>query len=118
MSEIENYLAPHHLDEALKAMADGDVTVLCGGTDLTLQTDSGLRKYASTLINIRRIDGLAEIDGSDGKIRIGALTTVSDIKENQMINELAPGPISLPAIRSVMPHLSAVISATPHPPAI
>ncbi len=90
MSEIENYLAPNNLDEALKVMADGDVTVLCGGTDLALQTDSGLRKYASTLINIRRIDGLAEIDASDGKIRIGALTTVSEIKKDQMINELAP----------------------------
>ncbi len=90
MSEIENYLAPNNLDEALKVMADGDVTVLCGGTDLALQTDSGLRKYAGTLINIRRIDGLAEIDAADGKIRIGALTTVSEIKENQMINELAP----------------------------
>jgi CO/xanthine dehydrogenase FAD-binding subunit len=90
MSEIENYLAPNNLDEALKVMADGDVTVLCGGTDLALQTDSGLRKYAGTLINIRRIDGLAEIDASDGKIRIGALTTVSEIKEDQMINELAP----------------------------
>jgi CO/xanthine dehydrogenase FAD-binding subunit len=90
MSEIENYLAPHHLDEALKAMAGGDVTVLCGGTDLALQTDTGLRTYAGTLINIRRIDGLAEIDASDGKIRIGALTTVSEIKEDQMINELAP----------------------------
>lgn len=90
MSEITSYLAPHHLDEALKAMAGGDVTILCGGTDLTVQTDSGLRKYARTLINIRRIDGLAEIDASDGKIRIGALITVSEIKENQTINELAP----------------------------
>jgi len=90
MSEIQHYLAPDHLDEALKAMADGDVTVLCGGTDLALQTESGLRKYANTLINIRRIDGLSEIDEEDGKIRIGALTTVTDIKENQVINELAP----------------------------
>jgi CO/xanthine dehydrogenase FAD-binding subunit len=90
MSEIENYLAPHHLDEALKAMEGGDVTVLCGGTDLALQTDTGLRKYAGTLINIRRIDGLAGIDAADGKIRIGTLTTVSEIKEDHTINELAP----------------------------
>lgn len=90
MSEIENYLAPRHLDEALKAMAGGDVTVLCGGTDLALQTESGLRKYASTLINIRRIDGLADIDAKDGKIRIGALATVTEIKESQMLSELAP----------------------------
>ena len=90
MSEIEHYLAPDHLDEALKAMAGGDVTVLCGGTDLALQTESGQRKYANTLINIRRIDSLSQIDAEDGKIRIGTLITVTDIKENQVINELAP----------------------------
>lgn len=90
MSEIENYLAPHRLDEALMAMSGGDATVLCGGTDLALQTETGLRQYAGTLINIRRIDGLAEIAASDGKIRIGALTTVTDVQEDQMINELAP----------------------------
>jgi CO/xanthine dehydrogenase FAD-binding subunit len=90
MSEIKNYLSPHNLDEALKAMAGGDVTVLCGGTDLTLQMDTGLRKYAGTLINIRRIDSLTGIDASDGKIRIGALTTVTETKEDQTINELAP----------------------------
>ena len=90
MSEIENYLSPLNLDEALQAMVGGDVTVFCGGTDLIPQTDTGLRKYAATLLNIRRIDGLSEIDASDGKIRIGALTTVSEIKDDQMINDLAP----------------------------
>ena len=90
MSEIENYLSPHNLDEALKAMAGGDVTVLCGGTDLTPQTDAGLRQYAGTLMNIRRIDGLSGIELTGDKIRIGTLTTVSEIKEDQMINDLAP----------------------------
>jgi len=90
MSEIKNYLAPRSLDDAASAMADGDVTVLCGGTDLTPQTDDGLREYASTLMNIRRIEGLSGVDLTDDKIRIGALTTVTEIKEDQVLNKLAP----------------------------
>lgn len=90
MSEIKNYLSPHRLDDAVKAMADGDVTVLCGGTDLTPQTDDGLKEYAGTLMNIRRIDGLSGIDLTDGKLRIGALTTVTGIMKDQLLNELAP----------------------------
>lgn len=90
MSEILNYIAPLCLDEALKAMTDADVTVFCGGTDLTPQTDAGVRKYASTLMNIRRVDGLAGIGISDNRIRIGALATVSEIMKDQLINELVP----------------------------
>ena len=90
MSEVRNYLSPHHLDDALKAMADGDVTVFCGGTDLTPQTGSGVRQYAGTLMNIRRIEGLSGIGLKDGQFRIGALTTVTEIKNNPLLNEFAP----------------------------
>jgi len=90
MSEILNYIAPLSLDDAVKTLADADVTVFCGGTDLTPQTDAGVRQYASTLMNIRRVDGLAGIAPGDNKIRIGALTTVSEIMKDQLINEFAP----------------------------
>ena len=33
MDAIKNYLAPYGLKDALKALVDGDVTILCGGTD-------------------------------------------------------------------------------------
>ena len=46
MSEIQNYLAPRQLEEAVRVMAEGEVTVVCGGTDLTPQTDAGLKDYA------------------------------------------------------------------------
>jgi CO/xanthine dehydrogenase FAD-binding subunit len=90
MTEIENYLSPDSLDDALRAMADGDVTVLCGGTDLTPQTDSGVREYARTLMNIRRVQGLSGVAMSGGKIRIGTLTTVTELMEDQIINDFAP----------------------------
>lgn len=90
MSEITNYLAPCSLDDAVMALADGDVTVLCGGTDLTLQTEAGQKEYASTLMNIRRIEGLAEITLTDDTCRIGALVTVTEIKTNQLLIDVAP----------------------------
>lgn len=90
MSEINNYLSPHSLQDAVRAMAKSDVTIFCGGTDLAPQTDAGQRDYKHTLMNIRRIDGLAEIDVSAGKVRIGALTTVTGIKNDHRIKQCAP----------------------------
>jgi CO/xanthine dehydrogenase FAD-binding subunit len=89
MSEIKNYLSPLRQEDAVKAMAAGDVTVFCGGTDLTPQTDSGQRDYAGTLMNIRRIEGLAGIESNNGQIRIGALTTVTEIMQDPLIHEFA-----------------------------
>lgn len=90
MSDIKTYLSPHNLEDAVKAMAEGEVTVFCGGTDLTPQTNAGRRQYAPTLMNIRRIDGLCGVEVSKGNIRIGALTTVSEIRKNPFLNECAP----------------------------
>jgi len=90
MPEITNYLSPCSLDDAVNAMADGDVTVFCGGTDLTPQMQAGQGEYASTLMNIRHIDGLSEITLTGDTCRIGALATVTDIKTSKLLNELAP----------------------------
>jgi len=90
MSEISNYLSPLSLNAAAEAMADGDVTILCGGTDLTLQTDTGQKQYASTLMNIRRIDELCGITLDGTTCRIGALTTVTQIMNDPVLNDIAP----------------------------
>lgn len=90
MQEINTYLAPRRLDEAVKAMADCDVTVLCGGTDLSPQTESGVRKFSARLMNIRRIENLAGVTAEGGKIRIGAATTVSEIRNDALLGKAAP----------------------------
>jgi CO/xanthine dehydrogenase FAD-binding subunit len=90
MTAIEQYLAPRTLEAAVQAMIDGDVTVLCGGTDLTVQIDSGKRSYTRTLMNIRRITSMAGVSMDDVTIRIGALTTVTELMEDQIINDYAP----------------------------
>ena len=89
MQEITSYLAPRRLDEALQAMADGDATVLCGGTDLAPQTESGMRQYKPKLLNIRRIAGLDGIEAKGDEIRIGAVTTISEIRSNPALAEIA-----------------------------
>ena len=90
MPAIENYLAPRNLELAVKTMADGAVTILCGGTDLTPQTQAGQIEYSATLMNIRRLEGLAGVSLVENKIRIGALTTVTGIMEDPLIREAAP----------------------------
>ena len=90
MQEITTYLAPSRLDEALQAMADGDVTVLCGGTDLSPQTESGARQFSAKLMNIRRIEGLAGVAANGGKIRIGAVTTVTEILRDALLGKAVP----------------------------
>ncbi len=90
MQEIKTYLAPRGLDEALQAMADGAATVFCGGTDLAPQTESGARQYTAKLLNIRRIEGLGGIAAQGARIRIGAITTISEIRRNPALAEVAP----------------------------
>ena len=88
--EVTAYLAPRCLDEALQAMADGAATVLCGGTDLAPQTESGTHKYKAKLLNIRRIAGLGGIEARGDKVRIGALTTISEIRRSPELAQIAP----------------------------
>jgi CO/xanthine dehydrogenase FAD-binding subunit len=87
---MTTYLAPRRLDEALQATADGDATVLCGGTDLAPQTESRTRRYKAKLLNIRRIEELGGIAAKGGEIRIGATTTVSEIRRSAVLADIAP----------------------------
>lgn len=88
--EIKSYLAPRSLEEAVKAMSAGDVTVVCGGTDLAPQAESGVRRYTATLMNIRRIEGLGGVADAGDSIRIGALTTVAEIRRDPLVARVAP----------------------------
>lgn len=90
MQELTTYLAPRRLEEALQAMADGEATVFCGGTDLAPQTESGARRYKAKLLNLRRIEGLDGIEATGDEIRIGAATTISTIRRNATLAGIAP----------------------------
>ncbi len=90
MIEYQNYLAPKTVAEAAEALAAGGVTVLAGGTDLKLQSEANGATTGGTLMNIRRIDGLQDISIDGGRVKIGALATVTDMLTNGVVADTAP----------------------------
>jgi CO/xanthine dehydrogenase FAD-binding subunit len=90
MTAIERYAAPTSLAEAAKLLADDDATLLAGGTDLMPQTRTGMKTFAPLLLSLRRIPELRGIAASNGAIRIGALTTVTDLLQDSALAEKAP----------------------------
>ena len=90
MSATETYFAPTSLDEAVALLAGGDAVLYAGGTDLVPQIRSGVRSLGPRLVNIRRIPELKGISVADGEVRIGAMTTVTEILEDDDLRALAP----------------------------
>ena len=90
MPVVERYLAPQSVHDATKALAQGNVSVFAGGTDLMVQTRLGAREFQPVLMNIRRIEALRGVDVSNGRVRIGALTTVTDILDDAPLEDVAP----------------------------
>ena len=88
---LKGYAAPSTVEEALRVIADGNTTILAGGTDLMLQTKPGGRlPYRSKLVNIRRIAEMQGVSEKDGRMLIGALTTITDIANNDLLQAAAP----------------------------
>jgi CO/xanthine dehydrogenase FAD-binding subunit len=90
MNDIENYEVPSTIEEAAEILGRGPVTVLAGGTDLMVQSELGRIQFAPTLMNIRRIDALRGIEGKGDSVRIGALTTITELLEDELIGRDFP----------------------------
>ncbi len=90
MAVIERYLAPTTLEEAVRALDGDDVSMFAGGTDLMVQMRAGARTLQPVLMNIGRIACLKGIEGINGHIRIGALTTITDILESSLLTDADP----------------------------
>ncbi len=86
-SDPNSYAAPRTLDEAAELLRAGGVTVLAGGTDLMPQSQSGKLKFKPLLMNIRRVAGLRGITEAGGVVRIGALTTITDLLQSVPVRE-------------------------------
>ena len=87
MSDIQQYAAPQSLAEALDILRAGEVTILAGGTDLMPQSKAGRVKLQPTLMNIQRIAELHGITQSKGGVRIGALTTMTELLNSPLVRE-------------------------------
>lgn len=90
MTAIERYLAPADLDSALAALAGGNATILAGGTDLMPQINAGKVAFRPILLNIRRIPELRAVEVGQGRITIGALVTINELKDNPVIAKAVP----------------------------
>jgi len=90
MAQVEKYAAPTDLAEAARLLAAGEATLLAGGTDLMPQTRSGVRPLSGLLLNLRRIGELRGVSRREGAIRLGALTTVTEVLGDPVLRERAP----------------------------
>ena len=90
MTELQLYIAPTSLDQAVACLKGGDVTIFAGGTDLTPQTQSGKITFKQTLMNIRHIPELGGIALEGGEIRIGALATITEIMDSPLVRQHLP----------------------------
>jgi len=87
MPDIATYAAPRSLDQAFALLRSGEVTILAGGTDLMPQTQAGKSSFRPTLMNIRRIPELSGIIEAGGVVRIGALATVTDLRDSDLVRQ-------------------------------
>lgn len=87
MSDIQGYAAPHTLDEAADILRAGNVTIFAGGTDVMPQMKAGKLTLQPTLMNIRHIPELRGISRAQGTVRIGALTTMTELLNSELVRE-------------------------------
>lgn len=87
MSEVNHYAVPRSLDEAADILRAGNVTILAGGTDVMPQVKAGKLKLQPTLMNIRRIPELQGITQAGNVVRIGALTTMTEMLNSALVRE-------------------------------
>jgi CO/xanthine dehydrogenase FAD-binding subunit len=74
---MSRYVRPHSLDEALRTLSSGGLTVLAGGTDFyPARVAAGI---GEDILDITAIDELRGVRETGQGFRIGALTTWSDI---------------------------------------
>lgn len=91
LAEVERYLAPTTLAQALAALAEpGGATVLAGGTDLMPQSHAGRVRPARTLLNIRRVAGLDGITLDGAGLQLGTLVTLSRLLDDALVRNHAP----------------------------
>jgi len=87
VADIKRYAAPTTLEEASEMLRAGNVTVLAGGTDLMPQTRAGRLQFQPVLMNVRRVPELGGIDDQGTMVRIGALVTITELLESQLVRE-------------------------------
>lgn len=87
MKDFKHFNA-YTIDEAVALLGryGEHACVIAGGTDLLgKMKDSVLPSYPEALVNLKTIPGLSYIEESGGMLRIGALTLLCEIAQNEII---------------------------------
>lgn len=86
-----SHLRPATLAEAIEALADADrrPAALAGGTDLVLKMHGGLIGVG-LLVDLSLLDELRGISIDEGRISVGAMTTMAALAANPDLRRVAP----------------------------
>lgn len=108
------------LEEAVAATSryGSDARLLAGGTDLLVDLKTS-RIRISHVVSLGRIEGLRGVSETDGTLRIGALTTITQLGGSSIVRERfaplldAAGQMAAPQIRNVATVGGNIASAVP-----
>jgi CO/xanthine dehydrogenase FAD-binding subunit len=96
------YVAPQTTSEAIEALgSDDEARPIAGGQSL-LPLMAFRLSYPTVLVDLGQIDGLSGLSSANGGIRIGAMTTQSEVERS-------------PDVRRAAPLLAAAVSHVAHP---
>ncbi len=82
------YLRASTIEEAISAVKEPGAAFVAGGTNLVPDILFG-RKTAGLAVDISRLKELRYIEEKGGRLRIGALTTVTDLLKSDLVREKA-----------------------------
>jgi len=106
MATTARYLAPKTVAEVTRMLAEGEATVLAGGTDLWPSWAKQGVDRPDVVIDLKKIEELHGITLSSGEVSIGACTRMSDIAADPRMRSAAPilaeavGRVACPQIRN------------------
>ena len=85
-----DYVRPRSAEEAAREMEDGAV-YMAGGSDLlgTLKADV-LPRYPKKVVSLKGIPGMTGIRREGDTLTIGAMTTLTEIQENELVKTELP----------------------------
>jgi xanthine dehydrogenase YagS FAD-binding subunit len=102
-----SYHAADSIADAVRSLADAGATPLGGGTDLLVLIEEGLAT-PNVLVDLRRVPGARGVTvESDGVVRVGAATRLSDLARDGTIRDRFPAlaqaceAVGTPALRNM-----------------
>ncbi|MCP4248156.1 MAG: xanthine dehydrogenase family protein subunit M [bacterium] len=106
MTATSTYQAPGTLEEATALVAETGATLLAGGTDLGPRWSKGIVERPQAVVDLKRVEELRGVHHTNGPVRIGACTLMSELEADPVVRTTAPllaeavGRIACPQIRN------------------